>query len=150
MEFNKNYDVTNLIKDMADKKEIFCYKNDSHEKVYVYEDVLDFGILRIQKNINENFQYEEGMYMVERNLFDKYDFIDSYNEQFNTDFDCNGKRELSKVIDSLPLINVVKTIIVMNDNKGLENEDFVVAHSLGSAIEFALDDAEVILMDIEQ
>lgn len=145
MKFNKNYDVTNLVKNMIRKGDISCYNENLYVKIFVYEDVRDFGINRIQKDINDDFMPEKGKYMIENNLIDKYDFIEAYEEKYNVDLGkIDNKKRLEEVIDSLPLINKIETIIFMDDDKGLENEEFLTTNSLESAIEIATDGEDII------
>lgn len=71
MEFAKYYNVTKLVNDMQKKEEIDTYPMEEDTKfagVYVCMDTNDFWISRISKDVNEDYDYEEGTYLVERNL----------------------------------------------------------------------------------
>ena len=75
MRFAKYYNVARLVDDMQKKEEIDTYPTEAKDKfvgVYICMDTNDFWISRISKDLNEDYDYEEGMYLIERNKFDIY------------------------------------------------------------------------------
>lgn len=64
LEFAKYYDITELAKN---------YNPDyvSYEKIYICVDTWDFWIARIAKDLNEDYETEEGSYLLERNKIGK-------------------------------------------------------------------------------
>lgn len=93
MEFAKYYNVTKLVDDMQKKEEIDTYPMEEDTKfagVYVCMDTNDFWISRISKDVNEDYDYEEGTYLVERNKFDIYTVADKlfelYSKKITNDF----------------------------------------------------------------
>lgn len=86
MEFAKYYNVTKLVNDMQKKEEIDTYPMEEDTKfagVYVCMDTNDFWISRISKDVNEDYDYEEGTYLVERNKFDIYTVADKLFELYS-------------------------------------------------------------------
>ena len=85
MEFAKYYNVSNLVEEMQKAEEIDCYPtdNDKFECVYVCMDTNDFWISRINKNLNENYDREDGKYLVERNKISIYDIMDKLYELYS-------------------------------------------------------------------
>ena len=84
MEFAKYYNVSNLVEEMQKAEEIDCYPtdNDKFEGVYVCMDTNDFWISRINKGYNEEYEREDGKYLVERNKISIYDVMDKLHELY--------------------------------------------------------------------
>ena len=82
MEFAKYYNVSDIVDNMMEKKEIDCYPTgeDKFLGVYVCEDSNDFWISRILKGYNEEYERDDNMYLVERNKIDIYDVMDKLHE----------------------------------------------------------------------
>ena len=85
MEFAKYYNVSNLVEEMQKAEEIDCYPtdNDKFEGVYVCMDTNDFWISRINKGYNEEYEREDGKYLVERNKISIYDVMDKLHELYS-------------------------------------------------------------------
>ena len=85
MRFAKYYNVTKLVDDMQEKEEIDTYPTEEKDKfvgVYVCMDTNDYWISRISKNLNEDYEYEEGIYLIERNKIDIYAVADKLFELY--------------------------------------------------------------------
>ena len=68
MDFAKYYDVTKLVDDMQRNEEIDVYPTEEKNKfvgVYVCMDTNDYWISRISKNLNDDYEYEEGIYLIQ-------------------------------------------------------------------------------------
>lgn len=85
MEFAKYYNVSNLVEEMKKAEEIDGYPtgDDKFEGVYVCMDTNDFWISRINKGYNEEYEREDGKYLVERNKISIYDVMDKLHELYS-------------------------------------------------------------------
>lgn len=138
MEFAKYYNVTNKLNEMLEKKEqiLFSYTKDYCKGLFICEDTHDFWICRILENTNEDYDQEEGKYLIERNKIDKYEFCEFLKEQKNDDSDINDRWTRDFYIDKcFPINDIIETLILMDDDKGLENWDNKECDSYEEAIE---------------
>lgn len=127
MEFAKYYNVTKLVDEMIKKNEIDSYPIETKDKfvgVYVCMDTNDFWISRISKDLNENYNHEEGIYLVERNKIDIYTVADKlfelYKKRLPTDLNkntCHGYFDKFKTKD------ICRAVIMLDDWDGLCNWD---------------------------
>ena len=133
MEFAKYYDVSKIVDDMQTKEEIYDYPtgDDKHKGIYVCMDTNDFWICRILKGYNE------------RNKFSIYDVMDKLHDQFGKRLPEFKEDELSymqknKVHDYLRKFktkDIIKAVIILDDEDGLTNWDCCEAESLEEAIQ---------------
>lgn len=144
-EVGKYYNVSNLVEDMKRAEEIDCYPtgNNKFEGVYVCMDTNDFWISRINKGYNEKFDREDGKYLVERNKISIYDVMDKLHElhgkklpDFNEYIGHMQKRNaVKRYISQHGTLNIIKAVIILDDEDGLSNWDCCEADSLEEAIE---------------
>ena len=139
MRFAKYYNVTKLVDDMQKKKEIDTYPTEAKDKfvgVYVCMDTNDFWISRISKDLNEEYDYEEGIYLVERNKIDIYAVADKlfelYKKRLSTDL---SKNACHGYFDQFKAKDICRTVIMLDDLDGLSNWDNCEAESLEDAID---------------
>ena len=145
MEFAKYYNVSDIVDTMMEKKEIDCYPTgeDKYKGVYVCEDSNDFWISRILKGYNEEYEKDDDMYLVERNKIDIYDVMDKLHElhgkklpNFNEYIGHMQKRNaIKRYISQHGTLNIIKAVIILDDEDGLSNWDCYEADSLEEAIE---------------
>lgn len=145
MEFAKYYEVSHIADDMMEKNEIDCYPtgDDKFEGVYVCMDTNDFWISRINKGYNEEYEREDGKYLVERNKISIYDVMDKLYEQFGkqlpefkeNDMQFQMKNKVHNYIDKFKTKDIIKAVIILDDEDGLCNWDCCEADSLEEAIE---------------
>lgn len=144
MEFAKYYDVSRIVEEMQKKEEIFSYptNNDKFKGVYVCMDTNDFWICRILKGYNEEYEQDENMYLVERNKFSIYDVMDKLHDQFGKRLPEFKENELSyvqknKVHDYFKKFktkDIIRAVIILDDEDGLSNWDCCEADSLEEAV----------------
>ena len=133
MRFAKYYNVARLVDDMQKKEEIDTYPTEAKDKfvgVYICMDTNDFWISRISKDLNEDYDYEEGMYLIERNKFDIYTVADK--KRLPTDLNkntCHGYFNQFKAKD------ICRAVIMLDDWDGLSNWDNCETESLEDAID---------------
>lgn len=146
MEFAKYYNVTELVDDMQKKEEIDSYptgENDKFVGVYVCMDTNDFWISRINKGYNEEYEREEGKYLVERNKFSIYDVMDKLYEwygkklpEFNEkDLGYEQKNKVHNYLKKFKSKDICRAVIFLDDFDGLSNWDNYEANSLEEAID---------------
>lgn len=145
MEFAKYYNVSDIVDNMMEKKEIDWYPTgeDKFLGVYVCEDSNDFWISRILKGYNEEYERDDNMYLVERNKIDIYDVMDKLHElhrkklpNFNEYIGHMQKRNaVKRYISQHGTLNIIKAVIILDDEDGLSNWDCCEAESLEEAIE---------------
>lgn len=142
MEFAKYYNVTNKLNEMLERKEtiLFSYTKDYCKGLFICEDTHDIWICRILEGYNEDYEQEEGKYLIERNKIDKYEFCEFLQKQINDDSEIDNRRTRDYYIDECFSINdVIENIILMDDDNGLENWDIKKCNSYEEAIN-VLDD----------
>lgn len=145
MEFAKYYDVSRIVEEMQEKEEIFSYPtdDDKFKGVYVCMDTNDFWICRILKGYNEEYEQDEDMYLVERNKFSIYDVMDKLYDQSGKRLPEFKENELSYVqknkahdyFRKFKTKDIIKAVIILDDEDGLSNWDCSEAESLEDAVQ---------------
>lgn len=145
MEFAKYYDVSRIVGEMQEKEEIFGYPtdDDKFKGVYVCMDTNDFWICRILKGYNEEYEQDEDMYLVERNKFSIYDVMDKLHDQFGKRLPEFKENEMSFVqknkthdyFRKFKTKDIIKAVIILDDEDGLSNWDCSEAESLEDAVQ---------------
>lgn len=145
MEFAKYYEASHIVDDMMEKNKVDCYPTgeDKFEGVYVCMDTNDFWISRINKGYNEEYGEEDGKYLVERNKISIYDVMDKLHEQFGkqmpvfrkNDSEFEMKNKAHNYIDKFKTKDIIRAVIILDDEDGLCNWDCYEADSLEEAIE---------------
>ncbi len=145
MEYAKYYNVSKIVEKMQKSEEIDCYPtgDDKFEGVYVCMDTNDFWISRINKGYNEEYEPEDGKYLVERNKFSIYDVMDKLHEWYEKKLPEFSEKDLSyeqknKVHDYLKKFktkDICRAVISLDDYDGLSNWDNYEVNSLEEAID---------------
>lgn len=145
MEFAKYYDVLKIVEDMQEKEEIYSYPmgDDKFKGVYVCMDTNDFWICRILKGYNEEYEQDKNMYLVERNKFSIYDVMDKLHDQFAKrlpEFKENEpsyvqKNKAHDYFRKFKTKDIVRVVIILDDEYELSNWDCCEAESLEEAIQ---------------
>lgn len=144
MEFAKYYEATNVVEDMLNKKEIDCYPTgeDKFLGVYVCMDKSDFWVCRILKGYDENFEHDDNKYLVERNQISVYDVMYKLHEQFGKELPVFRKNEWSvymknkvhNFLNQHNTLDIIKAVLILDDEDGLSNWDYYEEESLEKAI----------------
>ena len=139
MEFAQYSYVTKLVNEMTETNEIDSYPTKEDDKfvgVYVCMDTNDFWISRISKNLNEDYDYEEGTYLVERNKFDIYTVADKLFELYDKRLPMIlNKNICHDYFDKFKVKDICRAVIILDDWDGLSNWDNCEAESLEYAID---------------
>lgn len=138
MRFAKYYNATKLVDDMQKREEIDSYPTKEDDKfvgVYVCMDTNDFWISRISKNLNEDYNYEEGTYLVERNKFDIYTVADKLFELYDKRLPTTlNKNTCHRYFDQFEAKDICRAVIILDDWDGC-TWDNCEAESLADAID---------------
>ena len=144
MDFGKYYDVSNIVEDMIANEEIYCYPTDNNKYcgIYVCMDTNDFWICRILKGYNEEYEKNENLYLVERNKISIYTVMDKLSEMSNRSTPTFKKSESAYTtknkchgfIDTYSTEKIIKAVILLDDEDGLDNWDCYESTSLEEAI----------------
>ena len=81
MEFAKYYDVTKILEKLIKEEKLNTYKDENIYELFIYADNNDFWVARVYKDTNEEWENEEGIWLIERNKINKYDIIDLLKRQ---------------------------------------------------------------------
>lgn len=145
MEFAKYYNVSSLVEEMQQASEINCYPigADKFEAVYVCMDSNDFWISRIKNGYNEDYDREDGKYLVERNKISIYDVMDKLHELYSKklpDFKENDlrfemKNKCHDYFKKFKTKDICRAVVLLDDYDGLSDWDNCEANSLEEAIE---------------
>jgi hypothetical protein len=145
MEFAKYYNVSNLVEKMQKAEEIDCYPTDKDklEGVYVCMDTNDFWISRINNGYNEEYDREDGKYLVERNKISIYYVMDKLHELYSkklpdfkeNDLQFEMKNKCHDYLKKFKAKDICKAVILLDDYDGLSNWDCYETDSLEKAIE---------------
>lgn len=124
MKFNKGYNVTEIMnKAISEGKLDVHYKTSESLKVYIAKDVWDVWVYRVHENLNEDFEYYDGKYLIEIVNISKEDIAEKLVEEFGYDRDafqgdCRNFLENIKSIE-----DIAKSCMIIDMDRGLENWD---------------------------
>lgn len=144
MKFAIYYNVSNIVENMQKKEEIDCYptEEDKFCGVYVCMDTNDFWISRINKGYNEDYEKDESKYLVERNKINIYEVMEKLHDIHNkempkfieNEMSWERKNKVHEFFRKFATINIIKAVIILDDEDGLSNWDCREANSLEEAI----------------
>lgn len=150
MKFAKYYDATNILNNLLNEGKLNSYEGEGEddycEKLYICQDTHDFWICRVLSNLNEQYDYEDGKWLIERNKIDKYDVVDFIKESSDELRNKIGNLEtlyrqlnirmlLGKILSSIDDKVLLEKNILLDDNNGLENWDCLECDSIEECIE---------------
>lgn len=135
MKFAQYYNVTKRVTELVIEGKMESYDG-SHLGVYICEDTHDFWICRILEGYNEEYELEEGKWLVERNKIDKFDVIQfaMENEKLE-EFEVLDRHARDIAVDMLEDKDLIDIVILMDDENGLENWDLVECDSLEECVD---------------
>lgn len=145
MEFAKYYDVSEIVNQMQVNEEIDGYPSGEYKfkGVYICMDTNDFWISRINKGYDEDYNQNENKYLVERNRISIYSVMDKLYDIFGrrlpifeeSDVDYERKNKIHAYLRKFSTKEIIKAVIVLDDENGLSNWDCCESDSLEGAIE---------------
>lgn len=124
MEFNKGYNVTEVMeKAISEGKLDIYYKVSESLKVYIAKDIWDVWVYRVHENLNEDFEYSDGEYLIEMINISKEDIAEKLVEEFGyaeDDFQGDSRNFLENVKS---IEDIAKSCMLIDEDNGLENWD---------------------------
>lgn len=145
MEFAKYYNVTNIVKKMQEAKEIDTYPtgNDMFLGVYICKDLNDFWISRIREEYKEDLEMVKSNYVVEINKIDLYHVMDKLHDLYRerlpifhlNDMDFEQRNKTHNYLKRFSELQIIKTIILLDNEDGLSNWDCCEVNSVEEAVE---------------
>jgi len=124
MIFAKYYNVISVLNEMLEEEnKLFSYQKDYCQGLYICMDTHDFWICRILEGYNEEFEQEEGSWLVERNKIDKYDLLEFIQQDDEDKLEITSRHSRDVAIDSFEVKDLIKYVILYDDDKGLEGWD---------------------------
>ena len=124
MKFAKYYDVTTIMHEE--------YKKAGYSNIYICQDVTDYHIIRVLPNHNENFEYEEGKFLVEMENISIWEVLESYNEN-SVGLSKNEVHDMLKAVNDKSVFEHIMQIDC--EDYGMENYDTEEVESLEEAEE---------------
>lgn len=126
MDFAKYYNATSVLNDLLKEKDkLSSYPENPFEGIYVCMDTHDFWICRILKGYNSEYEKDENSYLVERNKIDKYYLLEFIQQDEEDKLEISNRAIRDNVIDTFEVKDLIKYVIMYDDNEGLSNWDFV-------------------------
>ena len=123
MEDNNNIDLLSTTFDCS--KYGNAKSNGMYVKYFIAFDVRSVHILRIQENINADYEYEEGYTLLEHELIDYFPkIIRDFEEKYNFDYEGDDRLFISQMIKEHSIVEVLKTIADIDEENGYENWDY--------------------------
>ena len=93
-------------------------------KYFVAFDVLSVHTLRIQENINDEYDDDDGCVLLEHNQIDYYPGItDYFKERFGIDSPRDVRLFISKCMERIPTPDILKAIVDYDADTGFEQYD---------------------------
>jgi hypothetical protein len=137
MEFAKYYNATGILNKMLEEdNKLFAYQKDYCQGLYICMDTHDFWVCRILDGYNEEFEQEEGSWLVERNKIDKYDLLEFVKENYKKlrASHVSDRNTRDWLIDTFKTKKLIEYVILYDDDKGLEGWDNTKCDSLEECI----------------
>lgn len=134
MEFAKYYNVTNIVKKLMNEEKISSDWEQYSNGVYVCMDTHDFWICRILEGYNDEYEQEEGSWLVERNKICKYDLISFIEENAEKKFNVKNRQDRDRIFDNIFTDKLIEWVIKYDDEQGLENWDNLQEYSLEECV----------------
>ena len=121
-------------------------KEETFVRYYIAFDVRSVHILRVQENINDEYEHEDGCVLLEHGLYDyNYQVIEYFEENMNIDrYTGDDRLFIEKMFNTLGKVETLKAIVDMDAENGFENED---CHSFNSMTVDEVVDQEIIKDD---
>lgn len=94
-------------------------------KYFIAFDVRSVHILRVQENLNEDYEPEEGCNLIEHEQIDYYPaLIDYFEEKYGFTYKGDDRLFPQKMIAKYKIVEVLKTIADYDEENGYENYDY--------------------------
>lgn len=100
-------------------------KEETFVRYYIAFDVRSVHVLRVQENINDEYEHEDGCVLLEHGMYDyNYKVIEYFEENMNIDrYDGDDRLFIDKMFKTLGKVETLKAIVDMDAENDFENED---------------------------
>lgn len=100
-------------------------KDEIYVKYYIAFDVRSVHVLRVQENINDDYEYEDGCVLLEHGMYDyNWRVIEYFEENMNIDrYTGDDRLFIEKMFKTLGPVETLKAIVGMDAENGFENEE---------------------------
>lgn len=100
-------------------------KDETFVKYFIAFDVRSVHILRVQENINDDYEPEDGCVLLEHGMYDyNWKVIEYFEENMNIDrYTGDDHRFIEKMFNTLGKVETLKAIVDMDAENGFENEE---------------------------
>ena len=139
MKIFKNYNGTKIMEE--NKKKLFSYADDeSIIGVYVSMDIFYAHVYRIVKGYNEEYEKEDGTYLIEQENIHKSDVVEKIlklrgRSPLTVKKVISNRIEVNKIINNATPKEVIWAALSLDNDNGLETYRVYECHSLEDAIE---------------
>ena len=100
-------------------------KEETFVRYFIAFDVRSVHVLRVQENINDEYEHEDGCVLLEHGMYDyNYQVIEYFEENMNIDrYTGDDRMFIEKMFKTLGQVDTLKAIVDMDAENGFENED---------------------------
>lgn len=100
-------------------------KEETFVRYFIAFDVRSVHVLRVQENINDEYEHEDGCVLLEHGMYDyNYQVIEYFEENMNIDrYTGDDRLFIEKMFKTLGQVDTLKAIVDMDAENGFENED---------------------------
>lgn len=100
-------------------------KDETFVRYFIAFDVRSVHVLRVQENINDDYEPEDGCVLLEHGMYDyNWRVIEYFEENMNIDrYTGDDRRFIEKMFKTLGPVETLKAIVDMDAENGFENED---------------------------
>lgn len=100
-------------------------KEETLVRYFIAFDVRSVHILRVQENINDEYEHEDGCVLLEHGMYDyNYQVIEYFEENMNIDrYTGDDRLFIEKMFNTLGKVETLKAIVDMDAENGFENEE---------------------------
>ena len=98
---------------------------DMYKGYYIAFDVRSVHILRVQENLNDDYEYEEGSIMLEHEMIDyANDIIDFFEEEYQVKYTGDDRTFINAMMTRFGTKKVLQIIADYDAQNGYENYDY--------------------------
>lgn len=121
VKFATYYNATNGMKALMEAGYLRDYKDLT--AIYVCQDVHHAWVVRLTEDLNEDFEKEEGVWLMERNDIDFDDVSDALTAYFNFKLDKDKFQGVVPAIQNLTPAQFILATLLADSKQGMQNWD---------------------------
>ena len=93
IDFLKIFNVTERLSILEKLGVSLNYKDNDYKEIYITSDMNGIQIYRVLENMNSNYEYENGTYLVEKGCIDNYELVEFMRKNIDAGSDVLKCRE---------------------------------------------------------